>query len=107
MRRVRVHDGPRAVKRLNEQEFVDGEVWANLWYDDRLARISPADGAVLGYVDLSGLWSQSERSAPGSVLNGIAYDAAGRRLFVTGKYCPWLYQIEVVTGAETVSRGAH
>jgi len=100
VRRTRVHDGLSVVKRLNELEYIDGEVWANIWYDDRLVRISPEDGAVLGYVDLSGLWPRSERSSSEAVLNGIAYDAAGKRLFVTGKFWPRLYQIEVLVGAE-------
>jgi glutamine cyclotransferase len=86
------------VQRLNELEFIEGEVWANIWYEDRLVRISPADGSVLGYVDLSGLWPRGERPDPEAVLNGIAYDAARKRIFVTGKHCPRLYQIEVVPG---------
>jgi glutamine cyclotransferase len=94
--RVRVRDGSRAVTRLNELEFIDGEVWANIWYEDRLVRISPADGRVLGYVDLTGLWPLGERPDAQAVLNGIAYDAAGGRLFVTGKHWPRLFQIEVV-----------
>jgi glutamine cyclotransferase len=94
--RVRVRDGSRAVTRLNELEFIDGEVWANIWYEDRLVRISPADGRVLGYVDLTGLLPLGERPDAQAVLNGIAYDAAGGRLFVTGKHWPRLFQIEVV-----------
>ncbi|MGB5733955.1 MAG: glutaminyl-peptide cyclotransferase [Thiohalocapsa sp.] len=95
VRRVQVRDGSRAVTRLNELEYIAGEVWANIWYQDRLVRISPATGAVLGYVDLSGLWPPLRLRAEEAVLNGIAYDAEGQRLFVTGKYWPWLYQIEV------------
>ena len=98
VRRVQVHDGPHRIQRLNELEFIEGEVWANIWYEDRLVRISPADGSVLGYVDLSGLWPRNERPDREAVLNGIAYDAAGQRIFVTGKHCPRLYQIEIVAG---------
>jgi glutamine cyclotransferase len=93
--RVQVRDGSRAVTRLNELEYINGEVWANIWYQDRLVRISPDDGTVLGYVDLSGLWPSVRLRPTEAVLNGIAYDARGQRLFVTGKYWPWLYQIEV------------
>lgn len=95
VRRIQVRDGPRAVTRLNELEYINGEVWANIWYQDRLVRIAPEDGAVLGYVDLSGLWPSVRRRPAEAVLNGIAYDANAQRLFVTGKYWPWLYQIEV------------
>jgi glutamine cyclotransferase len=88
------HDGV-PVSRLNELEYVDGEIWANIWYDDRIARISPADGRVLGFIDLTTLYPQSARGSE-AVLNGIAYDAAAKRLFVTGKNWPQLYEIEVV-----------
>lgn len=98
VRRVQVHDGPRSLERLNELEFIEGEIWANIWHEDRLVRISPADGSVLGYVDLSRLWPRSERPDREAVLNGIAYDAARQRLFVTGKHCPRLYQIKIVAG---------
>jgi glutaminyl-peptide cyclotransferase len=89
---VRGPDGP--VPLLNELEYVDGEVWANIWYDDRLVRIDPASGVVLGWVDLSHLVPRARRDAD-SVLNGIAYDAVAERLFVTGKYWPELFEIEL------------
>ena len=88
------HDGV-PLSRLNELEYVEGEIWANIWYDDRIARISPADGRVLGFIDLTSLYPQSARGSE-AVLNGIAYDAAAKRLFVTGKNWPQLYEIEVV-----------
>jgi glutamine cyclotransferase len=88
------HDGV-PLSRLNELEYVEGEIWANIWYDDRIARISPADGKVLGFIDLTTLYPQSARGSE-AVLNGIAYDAAAKRLFVTGKNWPQLYEIEVV-----------
>jgi len=94
-RRVTVHDGDAAVERLNELEIVGGEIYANVWLTDRIVRISPNDGRVLGWIDLSGLLSPAERTHA-DVLNGIAYDAAGKRLFVTGKLWPKLFQIEVV-----------
>ncbi|KAA6182845.1 glutaminyl-peptide cyclotransferase [Thiohalocapsa marina] len=94
VRRVQVQDAGRPLRRLNELEFIDGEVWANIWHDDRLVRISPADGRVLGYVDLQGLRPEGLRRHREAVLNGIAYDVDRGRLLVTGKYWPWLYHIE-------------
>jgi glutamine cyclotransferase len=79
---------------LNELEYVEGEIWANIWYDDRIARVSPVDGKVLGFIDLSTLYPRSARGSE-AVLNGIAYDAAAKRLFVTGKNWPQLYEIRV------------
>ena len=80
---------------MNELEWVDGEIWANVWMTDRIARISPATGEVNAWVDLSTLWPLSQRQPPADVLNGIAYDKATRRIFVTGKKWPRLYQIAV------------
>ncbi len=94
-REIVVRDGDRPVDRLNELEYVDGEIWSNVWYDDRIARISPANGAILGWIDLSGLYPKAARSSD-SVLNGIAFDADAKRLFVTGKDWPQLFEIEVV-----------
>jgi glutamine cyclotransferase len=90
---VRDHRGP--VADLNELELVGGEVWANVWHTDRIARIDPASGAVRGWIDLSGLLAPGEVSHPEAVLNGIAYDAGGDRLFVTGKYWPKLFEIQL------------
>jgi glutamine cyclotransferase len=94
-REIEVRSDGEAVPKLNELEYIDGEIWANIWYDDRIARISPANGEVLGFVDLSALYPQSARSSE-AVLNGIAYDRAADRLFVTGKNWPQLYEIEVL-----------
>ena len=102
-REIEVRNDGVPVARLNELEYVDGEIWANIWYDDRIARISPADGEVLGFIDLGTLYPQSARGSE-AVLNGIAYDAAAKRLFVTGKNWPQLYEIEVVS-AVTPERG--
>ncbi len=114
VRRVSVRDGDRRVRFLNELEMVpvsvdaegpastaagDGtirdELWANIWHTDRLVRIDPRGGRVLGYVDLGGLLPESERPNREAVLNGIAYDAERRRLLVTGKLWPKVYWIEV------------
>jgi glutamine cyclotransferase len=96
VRQVTVRDAGQPVIRLNELEFIHGEVWANVWQTDRVARIDPQDGTVVGWIDLSGLLSPSDITAPVDVLNGIAYDAAGERVFITGKLWPKLYQIQVV-----------
>jgi len=96
VRRITVKDGSREVTALNELEFVRGEVLANVWQTDRIARISPADGKVLGWIDLAGILDKTDRPDPQAVLNGIAYDAAGDRLFVTGKLWPKIFEIKLV-----------
>ena len=95
-RRVVVRDGNTPVTDLNELECVEGEVFANVWHTNRIARISPATGRVNGWIDLIGLMSSPFRLDPEAVLNGIAYDAAGKRLFVTGKRWPRLFEIQIV-----------
>jgi len=94
-RRVRVMDGERPLRNLNELEYVKGEVLANVWTTDYIARIDPRSGIVLGYIDLQGILSANERPSDG-VLNGIAYDNARDRLFVTGKLWPKLFEIKLV-----------
>ena len=94
--RITVRDNQGPVNRLNELEFVNGELWANIWLTDLIARIDPATGDVLGYIDLTGLLDTSTLTQPADVLNGIAYDAATGRLFVTGKLWPALYEIRIV-----------
>ena len=97
IRRITVKDGSGSISNLNELEFVRGEIFANVWHEDRIARISPANGRVLGWIDLAGLLSRAERTSnPEGVLNGIAYDAAGNRLFVTGKLWPRIFEIKLV-----------
>ena len=95
-RRIKVRDGATAIDQLNELEFVDGELFANVWQTDRIARISPRTGKVVGWIDLKGLLSPMYRLDENAVLNGIAYDAAGKRLFVTGKLWPSIFQIQLV-----------
>lgn len=95
-RHIVVHDGSKAIDQLNELEYVKGEIYANVWHDDRIARISPRDGRVLGWIDLHGILPDSQRVNAESVLNGIAYDAAHDRLFVTGKQWPAIFEIKVV-----------
>ena len=93
---VTVSDGGRPLADINELEFVKGEVLANIWRTDRIARIDPVTGAVKGWIDLSGLLPAAERDGTEDVLNGIAYDPDHDRLFVTGKQWPKLYEIRLV-----------
>jgi glutamine cyclotransferase len=92
---VEVWDNKGMVDNLNELEMIDGELWANIWQTDRIARIDPLSGKVLGYVELSNLLPRDQRSQETDVLNGIAWDAGQRRLFVTGKYWPLLFEITI------------
>jgi len=94
--RVQVVDDQGPVVRLNELEYINGEVYANIWQTDRIARIDPATGRVLAWLDMSGLLSDADRRQPVDVLNGIAYDAAHDRLFVTGKLWPKLFEIKLI-----------
>lgn len=93
-RRVIVRGPSGVVDKLNELEYVDGEIYANIWYADRIARISPEDGKLLGWIDCSQVYPAHRRDRE-AVLNGIAYDASTRRLFITGKNWPKLYEIQV------------
>jgi len=86
----------RPVSNINELEYVHGEVYANIWHSELIARISPRTGKVLGWIDLSGLIDKSQLSDDEAVLNGIAYDEKSDRLFVTGKLWPKLFEIKVV-----------
>jgi glutaminyl-peptide cyclotransferase len=93
-RRVKVTALGQPVRSLNELEYVRGELFANVWTTDMVARIDPASGKITGWVDLAGLLTPVER-ANADVLNGIAYDAAGDRLFVTGKWWPKLFEVKL------------
>ena len=99
LRRITVTDQGQPVPNVNELEWVKGQIYANIWETDRIARIDPATGRVVGWIDLAGLLSPNERLAGPEgtdVLNGIAYDAKGNRLFVTGKRWPKLFEIRLV-----------
>lgn len=101
IRKLRVrddHDQP--VRNLNELEYIHGEIYANIWHDNRIARISPRTGRVLGWIDLSGLLKPGDVSDPEAVLNGIAYDPKSDRLFVTGKLWPRLFEIKIARQGE-------
>ena len=86
----------QALPRLNELEWIDGEIWANVWQTEQLVRIDPARGQVRGIVDLRGLLPATQRRRETGVLNGIAWDEQRRALWVTGKNWPWLYRIRLV-----------
>src|SRR5439155_24067490 len=87
-RRIKVTDAGQPITRLNELEYIKGQIFANIWTTDRIARIDPQSGNVLAWIDLTGLLPAAERTGGNAVLNGIAYDAAGDRIFVTGKLWP-------------------
>jgi glutaminyl-peptide cyclotransferase len=92
---LKVMDGKREVTNLNELEYVEGEIYANVWHSDRIARISPKTGKVLGWIDMKGLLKPDEVDHDQAVLNGIAYDAKNKKLYVTGKNWPKLFEIRV------------
>ncbi len=97
IRRLRVADEHgKPVENLNELEYLNGEIYANVWQTDQILRISPQSGKVLGRIGLAGIIEKGELRGNGAVLNGIAYDATGNRLFVTGKLWPKLFEIKVV-----------
>jgi glutaminyl-peptide cyclotransferase len=96
VRHIMVKDRGQPVTELNELEYIHGQIYANVWHTERIVRISPATGQVLGWIDLKGILPDSERTDPEAVLNGIAYDAAHDRLFVTGKLWPKLFEIKIV-----------
>jgi glutamine cyclotransferase len=94
--RIEVRDAGDPVTWLNELEYVEGEIYANVWQSDRIARINPKTGSVTGWIELGGLLNPEDASEPVGVLNGIAYDAQDDRLFVTGKLWPKLFEIQIV-----------
>jgi len=91
-RHFKVHDGSKPIDQLNELEWVDGQIFANVWHTNRIARISPETGEIVGWIDLTGLLYHLE---PEAVLNGIAYDTTRKRLFVTGKLWPSVFEIQL------------
>jgi glutamine cyclotransferase len=95
-RRIKVRDNAHPVEQLNELEFVEGEIFANVWHTDRIARLSPRTGQVLGWIDLTTLLSPVYQVSPEAVLNGIAYDSRNKRLFVTGKLWPQIFEIKLL-----------
>ncbi len=96
VRHIEVKDHGQPIDQLNELEYIHGQIYANVWHTDRIVRISPTTGQVLGWINLAGLLQPGEVTDPEAVLNGIAYDAAHDRLYVTGKLWPKLFEIKIV-----------
>ena len=94
-RTINVTDGSAPVRELNELEYVNGEIYANIWHDNRIATIDPQSGHVNSWIDLNGLMPAGELQDPEAVLNGIAYDQANDKLIVTGKLWPRVFEIKV------------
>lgn len=95
-RRIHVNLNGSPVREINEMEWVDGEIWANVWKKEYIVRIDPKDGDVLGWVDLRGLFDTNSVPDPDSVLNGIAWDAGAEKLYVTGKLWPEVHRLNLV-----------
>ena len=93
---IEVYENDIPVTKINELEYVQGEIFANIWLTERIARINPLTGQVTGWIDLKGILSPEDSSEKVDVLNGIAYDAENDRLLVTGKFWPKLFEIELI-----------
>lgn len=96
---ITVTDENRPVRNLNELEWINGEIWANQWRTDRIARISPDTGEVQSWIDMEGIFDWTSLGNIEAVLNGIAYDNESDRIFVTGKLWPWIFEIKVTEEA--------
>jgi len=90
-----VREGDRPIDDLNELEYVNGEIYSNVWHQDVIAIINPQTGRINGWIDLKGLLQPGEVSDQEAVLNGIAYDSASQKVFVTGKLWPKLFEIRI------------
>jgi glutamine cyclotransferase len=97
---IAVLDGNLPVNELNELEYINGQIYANIWHDNRIVTIDPQTGRVTGWIDLNGLLPPGDVHDEEAVLNGIAYDQAGSRLFVTGKLWPRLFEIKLKPGVK-------
>jgi glutamine cyclotransferase len=100
---IEVTEGGRNIEKLNELEWIDGKIWSNIWGSDRIVIIDPQTGHVTASIDLSGLLPDNERRTDTDVLNGIAQNPADGTIWVTGKYWPKLFQIEVVPPLATAT----
>jgi glutamine cyclotransferase len=96
VRDLKVTAGGKPIDELNELEYIHGQIYANVWMTTKIARISPQTGKVLAWIQLAGILPQVEMGNSNAVLNGIAYDKATERLYVTGKLWPKLFEIKVV-----------
>jgi glutamine cyclotransferase len=95
-RKIMVLDQDSPVWGLNELEYIDGQIYANVWPTERIVRIEPDTGEVIGWIDMEGILAPQVHSESVDVFNGIAYDAANSRLFVTGKFYPKIYEIKLI-----------
>jgi glutamine cyclotransferase len=107
VKRIHVHDRGLPITLLNELEYIKGEIYANVYLTDRIVRISPKTGRVTGWIDLQGLLPTKDRAQGVDVLNGIAYDAQGNRIFVTGKYWPKVFEIRIVPRKRLTGAGGN
>lgn len=96
VRTLHVTDHGKPVEQINELEWVQGQIFANVWMSNKIARISPKDGHVLAWIDLAGIIPDVELRNNNAVLNGIAWDGQAHRLFVTGKLWPKLFEIQIM-----------
>ncbi|MDJ0798272.1 MAG: glutaminyl-peptide cyclotransferase [Calothrix sp. MO_167.B12] len=96
LKTVYVQEGSQPIEQLNELEYINGEIYANIWRQERIARISPKTGQILGWIDLTGINKSEQNLNQEAVLNGIAYDSKRNRIFVTGKLWSYLFEIKVV-----------
>ena len=94
--RLRVRDGNVPVANVNEMEFVDGAIYANIWNQERIARIDPKTGVVTAWIDMSNLLTATERARGVDVLNGIAHDPKTGNFLITGKLWPWVFEVKFV-----------
>ncbi|MBN2367085.1 MAG: glutaminyl-peptide cyclotransferase [Calditrichaeota bacterium] len=98
VRKIEVTENGMAIDRLNELEYIEGEIFANVWLTNRIARISPITGKILGWLDMNGIINSGDCPQSVDVLNGIAYDANTRKVFITGKWWCKMFQIELIPG---------
>ncbi len=96
VKKIRIRDGRRNITNLNELEFVDGHLLANVWYEDQIAKIDPKSGRVVAWIDCSQVYPAATRPDREHVLNGIAHDPQSGRIFITGKNWPKMYEIEIL-----------
>jgi len=99
VKKIQVADNNSPVNMLNELEYINGEIWANIWQTDWIIQIDPATGKIKSKINMASLYPENERAAGADVLNGIAVDPSNGKIYVTGKYWPWLFEIEKVEKA--------
>ena len=100
LKQITVTDNNGPVQNLNELEYVNGEIFANVLFSYQIARINPTNGEITGWIDLSGILDNERIDYPIDVMNGIAYDKASDRLFVTGKLWPQVFEIRLIKMAD-------